>query len=424
MRILWITNIPIGKAGELFFGRKSNGLWMDAALDDFVKEQAHELFVATTGETRNTRIASDSGVTYYLLPDRIGYKYKSGVKSNLAAIAQMLEEVSPDVIQIWGTEFQVALDVLQCNGGKTPAVVFIQGVVASLSRYMKAGIREKDILLHYSPMDLVAHTGIYSQVKRYRKQAMTEEKVVAAAGNVIGENEWSRAYYAAISEDVKFHACPLQLNHIFADRQWCADTVTPYSIMCNSSNYSIKGLHILLKAMHLLKPRYPKIRLYLPGANQAGKHDLKSTLKQSGYIKYIKKLIRRYELGDSIDFLPFLTPEQMADKMKESNVFVVPSAIENHSSSLKEAMLVGVPSIGTYVGGVSEYVKHGENGFIYRFEEAEVLAYHIGRIFESRELAEKLSQNGRRDMMALHVDYDIHARMIEIYREIIEDEKK
>ena len=33
---------------------------------------------------------------------------------------------------------------------------------------------------------------------------------------------------------------------------------------------------------------------------------------------------------------------------------VVPSAIENHSSTLREAMAVGVSSIASYVGGIPE----------------------------------------------------------------------
>ena len=58
----------------------------------------------------------------------------------------------------------------------------------------------------------------------------------------------------------------------------------------------------------------------------------------------------------------------------KTRVFVLSSSIENHASSLKEAMMVGTPSIATFVGGVPEYVRHGENGFLYRFEEYEIMA--------------------------------------------------
>ncbi len=424
MRILWITNIPIGKAGEFFFGKPSSGLWMDAALEDFSGDTANELFIATTGNVTETQIQKDDSVTYYLLPDKLGYEYKSGKPSNLTAISKMLDEIQPQIIQIWGTENQVAEDLITCNNNQFPVVVYIQGVIASLERYFKAGISTKEILLNYTPMDLLRKTGIFQQMKRYRKQADREAKIVLAIQNIIGENLWSKAYYKSISQDVRFYPCPLHLNRCFADVQWDAANIESHSIMCNSSNYSIKGLHILLQAMSIVRKTYPDVKLYLPGNNPAQYKSFKASFTQSGYIKYLKKLIKKRGLDSSVEFLSFLTPEQMAQKMTQSHVFVVPSAIENHSSSLKEAMLVGVPSVGTYVGGVSEYVRHGENGFLYRFEEPEVLADLICQIFASDSLAKKLSENARADMMALHIDCDLHKRFVEIYESIIEEEQK
>lgn len=421
MRILWLTNIPIGKTGELFFGKKSNGLWMDAALAGFEQNEEHRLFVATTAAVKETRSATHNGVTYYLLPDRPSYQYKSGKPSNLAAMTRLLEETAPDIIQLWGAEQQAAADLTHVNGGRIPTVVYIQGVIASLERYFTAGIPTRDILRNYTPSDLLLGSGIYQQMRRYRRQAVTERQVVSAAGNLIGENLWSCAYYRAISPDVRFHACPLPLNRCFADGHWDLQQVHPHSIMCNSSNYSIKGLHMLLRALALVKRSYPDVLLYLPGNHPAGRSGLRNRLLQSGYARYIRRLIRRLDLTEQVKFLPLLSAEQMARQMEQAHVFVVSSAIENHSSSLKEAMLLGVPSIGTYVGGVSEYLRHGENGFLYRFEEPEVLADLIDRIFRSPELAQRLSRNGRADMQALHVDKDLHRRTLEIYQTILEE---
>ena len=58
-----------------------------------------------------------------------------------------------------------------------------------------------------------------------------------------------------------------------------------------------------------------------------------------------------------------------AQEMETANVFVMPSSIENHSSTLIEAMIVGVPCVASDVGGISELITHGKTGFLYRFEE-------------------------------------------------------
>ncbi len=421
MRILWLTNVPVKNAGQLFFGKPANGMWMDAALEEYASDKENRLFVMTTGNTAQTRCATDETATYYLVPDKPGYNYRCGKEKNIVAMRRVLEEVQPDIIQIWGTENQAAMDLLTANEDRAPVVVYIQGVIASLSRYFQAGIPTKDILLNYTLSDLLFGTGIRQQIHRYQKQALQERQVLARVNNVIGENLWSRAYYRSIVPDVQFHACPLHLSRCFAHRRWELSAATPYSIMCNSSNYSIKGLHMLLRALHLVKQTYPQVKLYLPGNHPAGRRDVKSALLISGYCRYIKKLIKKLGLEENVVFLPFLTQEQMARQMEQAHVFVVSSAIENHSSSLKEAMLLGVPSIGTYVGGVSEYLRHGENGFLYRFEEPEVLADLIDRIFRSPELAQRLSRNGRADMQALHVDKDLHSRTLEIYQTILEE---
>ena len=98
------------------------------------------------------------------------------------------------------------------------------------------------------------------------------------------------------------------------------------------------------------------------------------------------------------------------------------SAIENHSSSLKEAMMVGTPCVASAVGGVPEYVRHGENGFLYRFEEYDIAAAYIEKIFESDKLASNLSNAARNDMVNLHSNNDIFERTTQIYRDILKEE--
>ena len=58
-----------------------------------------------------------------------------------------------------------------------------------------------------------------------------------------------------------------------------------------------------------------------------------------------------------------LSEEKLAEQYAKTRVFVLSSSIENHASLLKEAMLVGTPSIATFAGGVPEYMRNGENGF-------------------------------------------------------------
>ena len=105
----------------------------------------------------------------------------------------------------------------------------------------------------------------------------------------------------------------------------------------------------------------------------------------------------------------------MAKRMSESNCFVMCSAIENHSSTLKEAMTVGVPCIASYVGGVPEYAFNEKNCLLYRFEDYEVLAQNIIRLFESEDLCKNLSDSATSSMADSRIKNDFYKISKEIY---------
>jgi glycosyltransferase involved in cell wall biosynthesis len=55
-----------------------------------------------------------------------------------------------------------------------------------------------------------------------------------------------------------------------------------------------------------------------------------------------------------------------------------------------EAFAAGVPVIATDLGGMSEFVKHEENGLLFELEDVEDLARQLRRLGEEPGLTEKL----------------------------------
>ena len=82
-------------------------------------------------------------------------------------------------------------------------------------------------------------------------------------------------------------------------------------------------------------------------------------------------------MEDNIVFLGKLNPKQMAERLSKTHIFVNPSCMEVHSMGLREALTVGVPSISSCCGSIPEYIQHQKNGYMYRYEEHEQLAYYI-----------------------------------------------
>lgn len=60
-----------------------------------------------------------------------------------------------------------------------------------------------------------------------------------------------------------------------------------------------------------------------------------------------------------------LDEKQMVQQYLNANVFVLASAVENSPNSLNEAMITGTPCIVSYVGGIGNRMRMGEDGFLY-----------------------------------------------------------
>ena len=138
----------------------------------------------------------------------------------------------------------------------------------------------------------------------------------------------------------------------------------------------------------------------------------------------MKKLIKKYDLQENVCFLGRLTPEQMANQIVEANVFVMPSCVETHSSSLREAMTIGCPSISAGVGSVMEFVNHTENGFIYRYDDVDAIAYYVDKIFSNDEIAEKLSRNSKETLIVKYPQESIGEVLIDAYTKMINRKKQ
>ena len=142
-------------------------------------------------------------------------------------------------------------------------------------------------------------------------------------------------------------------------------------------------------------------------------------IKISSYGKYLKELIKRYNLQDSVVFTGLLDEKQMCERYLRSHVFVCPSSIENSPNSLGEAMIFGVPCVASDVGGVTDLLTHKEEGFVYQTDAPYMLAYYVCEIFANDELALQFSVKARGHAMRTHDREMNNQAMVSIYKNII-----
>jgi len=398
MKILWIVNKCCGALHEKLYGKRATGgQWLEAMLDDVQKQTEDKIVVVNIEENPKMTEYSDGNVSFYTLKGHPNEHYDYKSEKSVAAWKEIFDKEKPDVMQIWGTEFPYALAAFRACPD-IPSVVYVQGVLDSIAKYYLSGLSEKDLEKAKSLRDVLSGTTIKQTRRAYEKRVWYEKEIVSKSKHIIIENRWAESYYRKMCPDVNVHFCPISISESFSKADWCEEEMQMHSIMCPAANYPIKGLHMLLRALAVVKEKYPDVCLYVPGNAFKEAKTFKQKLKQHGYDRLILSLMNQLSISENVVYMGRLTAEEMAQKMSKVNCFAMTSSIENHSSTLKEAMTVGTPCVSSYVGGVPEYALHEENCLLYRFEDYEMLAYNICRLFEEKELRAKLSQNAMNNM--------------------------
>lgn len=391
---------------------------MEAMIDRIIIDPDVDLVVVNIEPIKNIRCIIINNVRYYTIPGKSNehYNYKS-VKA-LEYWEKVLDKETPDLIELWGTEMPFGIPALRV-AENIPSVVYVQGILESIGKYYTAGMTMTEIKKARSFRDILTRSTIIQLQNKYLQRSKLETEIVSRCNNIIIENRWAEAYYKKNCPDVNVHWCPLSISNDFCKVSWSLDKMKHHTIMCPAANYPIKGVHILLKALSIVKRKYPDVNLSIPGTALKNKITFKEQLKQNGYDKFIRNQIKSLNLMENVHYIGRLTASEMAKKMSESHVFVMSSTIENHSSTLKEAMTVGMPCVSSYVGGVPEYASHEENCLLYRYEDYEVLAQQIIRLFESDELCGHLSEKASEKMRELREHNDFYEISKKIYNIII-----
>ena len=232
-------------------------------------------------------------------------------------------------------------------------------------------------------------------------------------------SSWDYSVARAINPELKFF--PLEYNlreSFYSSEKWNIEDIDNNQIFSTPGGDPVKGLHILIAALALLKQKHNDVKLIVPGisSNENG------IIADSGYKKYIKKLIDRYGLKENVRFVGRLSEEEMVDYMKSSRMVVIPSAIEGASLVLREAMYLGVPCIASFRGGMADFINDKENGFLYDFSEHAYLALRMETLLEDDALAKRFSENGMAKAKLAHDRASNVKANLDMYAKIYEGE--
>ena len=391
MTILWICNGPIPRAAECFnVANNPKEGWLVTVADELEKYNNANFYIAfvSTQIGEGVKYLQDGGITFI----GINYADKNEYEKS-EIIKNMIQDVDPNVIHIWGTESMHSYYVVKAAiklGIIDRVVASIQGLLSMYAYHYMAGI-PGNIQLVPTIRDIVRNDTLLHQQEQFLQRGNYEKSTIQMLKNVIGRTFWDKACVKLLNPNINYYFNNETLRKGFYENTWDIQKCVRHRIFASQAQYPIKGFHYLIEAVALLKNEYSDIKVVVAGANNSFKKGILDT----AYGRYLKKLIREYNLQNNIEYKGMLGESEIIKEYLMSEIFVSPSVIENSPNSVGEAMLLGMPVISSNVGGVSDLLVHDQEGYLYQSDAPYLLAYYIKQLFENDKLKCEFGKNAK-----------------------------
>ena len=404
MKILWLTNMRLPIVDELL-GKKANffgGGWLSGLFEQIINTSNDVVLCYPEFEKKETVSGEKDQISFYGVPidakkNRLGTCEIDPIKNEFKKI---LEKEKPNVIHIHGTEFQfayaMALAAKEENMIERVAVS-IQGMTSVYAHHFFGNLPR-----NYTPArtlkEWIIRDGANDRYNAFVRRGKYEIETIKLVKNILGRTRWDYINCLKINPDMNYHKANETLRNSFYSSNWMYESCIKHTIFVSQAGTILKSFHMVLDATAIVKKFYPDVQLKVAGPRIIDGN----WINGNSFGLFIRKKMQSLKLENNVEFLGPQNELQMKEHMLKSNVFVSASSIENSPNSLGEAMLLGMPCISSDVGGVSDLMRHNEEGYIYPADAPEMLAYYIMKVFGDRETAEKCGKKARIHAMDTH----------------------
>lgn len=415
MNILWVVNVPLPIASEAMGTRvQPYGGWLTGAALALSAEEKINLTIAFPYDDSKIRDFTVNNINFCTFKN-----IKDVENYNQESINSIFDRQSFSIVNVFGTELPHSyVFVRHAKIRNIPVVITLQGLVNFIKHHVDAGIPFY-FKLPLTIRNLILGDSVYGLKKIYSKRAQLEVESLKLADFIIGRTFWDYSCVRLINKNVPYYICDESLRNNFYERSWELDNCKRHSIYFSQASNPLKGLHYILKALFIVKQRYPDVILKVGGSKIIKESIFKTLFSGTGYALYIHYLLKKYDLSKNVIFIGTQDENSVVDNLLDSHVFVSASTIENSSNSTCEAMLLGVPAISSNVGGSSDLITHGEDGFLYQYDAHYLLANLLFDLFESDEKCKIVSVNARNRAKSRHDISNNLKNLVNIYKNIL-----
>jgi len=413
-RILIFSNVKI-----LQSDLKGTGNWIIRFIDELESLNIYNIFIAFH-ENQSIKIKSEKvgRITIIRIPyfsknkliNRIlsGWLIVDKYRNSLKNYLQVIDLINPDIIQIFGLESPF-IRILKST--KIPVVVHIQGLIAPYLLKYFPRFTNYEIVKARGVLNLLAGNIPFIEKKGMMNHLKIENDVYSSIKFVLGRTEWDKRCAKALVPKAKYFHCQEIMRDSFYKNFWQPKEGKEIVLYTTIKDVFYKNVDIIFETCEIMEKHHNIFFVWRIGG--VTKEDITPKIMR----------MRKKHLP-SIVLLGPLNVHEIIKEILNANIFVYPSSIENGCNAVQEAMLLGIPIIACYSGGLTTTLQDKISGVLVNEGDPFVLAGAIIEMVENYSKAIELGNSARRIALERHNPKDIINDVKTIYNLISDGENE
>ncbi|MGK7928564.1 MAG: glycosyltransferase, partial [Spirulina sp.] len=142
--------------------------------------------------------------------------------------------------------------------------------------------------------------------------------------------------------------------------------------------------------------------------------------------EYFQQLIQELNVSHRVKLLGWKQQEELIEILDRSHILIAPSVTAADGNqdapvnTLKEAMAMGLPVIGTHHGGIPELIEEGISGFLVPERDAREIAEKVRYLIDHPEIWPEMGKAGRKRVETQYNMEQLNDELVEIYQQVLD----
>lgn len=378
MRVAIVGDYPFDST-QIWGGVQAAFAYLVKGLSQINDLQVHVLTFRGYDWTGPDRVEQD-GITLHLLPLFPRFERARNYRTYQSILNKKLAQIQPGVVHAQGA---TAHAYVALRSGY-PTVVTAHGIRREDSKYDSSFGR---------------------RVRGYFDSLVIERYAMRHTRHLIAISRYITDYFASwFKPDIQVYHIPNAIDSNFFD---LTKTSGGQTVLFAGRVTPLKRVLDLVKAFAKIA-KVPSAQLRIAGECSS----------EGAYVESIRGFIQKANLEDRVHLLGALPEDAVLREFAGCDVLALPSAQENLSMVIAQAMAAGRPVVATPVGGIPEMVSDGETGFLVDVGDVDGLADALLRLLRDPSLRARMGQSGRKFALENYRADAVARRTYEVYQRI------